>query len=98
MYEVGQGVAKDARRAVQWYLQAAAKGEAIAQYNLGALLESGRGVEQDHVEALKWLNIAEDNGSKQAAESRRLVEGLVTAEQIAEAKKRADTWLKRIGR
>jgi len=79
---------------VHWYLQAAAKGEAIAQYNLGALLASGRGVEQDNVEALKWLNIAEANGSKQAAESRRLVEGLITPEQIAEAKKRADAWSK----
>ena len=46
------------------------------------------------MEALKWLNIAEANGNKQAAESRRLIEGLITPEQIAEAKKRADDWSK----
>lgn len=70
-------------------------GDVIAQYNLGAMLESGRGVAQDHVEALKWLNVAEVNGSKQATDSRRLVESLMTPEQIAEAQRRASEWMKK---
>ena len=95
MFETGQGVTKDAKRAAHWYLQAALQGDAIAQYNLGAMMESGRGVAQDHVEALKWLNIAEVNGSNPAIESRRLVEGLMTPAQIAEAQKRASEWMKK---
>ena len=95
MYETGQGVTKDAKRAAHWYLQAVMQGDAIAQYNLGAMMESGRGVTQDHIEALKWLNIAEVNGSKPAMESRRLVEGLMSPAQIAEAQKRASEWMKK---
>ena len=98
MYEIGQGVTPDAKRAAHWYLQAAQQGDVIAQYNLGAMIESGRGVAQDHVEALKWLNIAEVNGSKAAIDARRLVEGLMTPEQIADAQKRASEWMKKNAR
>jgi uncharacterized protein len=94
MYEIGQGVSIDAGRAAYWYAQAAAQGEAIAQYNLGAMIESGRGVTQDHIEAHKWFNIAEVSGNARALESRRLVESLMTQEQIAEAQKRASEWMK----
>ena len=50
MYEIGQGVTPDAKRAAHWYLKAPQQGDVIAQYNLGAMIESGRGVAQDHVE------------------------------------------------
>ena len=95
MYEIGQGVALDAKLALYWYSQAAAQGEAVAQYNLGAMVESGRGVAQDHVEAHKWFNIAEVNGSARAMDSRRLVESLMTSEQITEAQNRASGWMKK---
>ena len=95
MYESGQGIAPDAKRAASWYAQAAAQGNVIAQYNLGAMVESGRGVRQDHVEAHKWFNIAEVNGNQQATASRRLIESLMTHEQIAEAQQRASEWLKK---
>ena len=98
MYETGQGVALDAKLALYWYSQAAAQGEAVAQYNLGAMIESGRGVSQDHVEAHKWFNIAEVNGNTRAMDSRRLVESLMTPEQIAEAQNRASGWMKKNGR
>ena len=34
-YEYGQGIAKDAKKAVFWYRKAAEQGFAEAQYNLG---------------------------------------------------------------
>ena len=98
MYETGQGVAMDAKLAAYWYAQAAAQGEAVAQYNLGAMIESGRGGVQDHIEAHKWFNIAEVNGNQRATDSRRLVESLMTTEQIAEAQRRASDWMKKNSR
>ncbi len=94
MYEIGQGVVPDPKLAAYWYAQSAAQGEAVAQYNLGAMIESGRGVTQDHIEAHKWFNIAEVNGNGSATDARRLVESLMTTEQIAEAQKRASEWMK----
>ena len=98
MYESGQGVEPDAKRAATWYAQAAEQGNVIAQYNLGAMIESGRGVTQDHVEAHKWFNIAEVNGNQQAMASRRLIESLMTPEQIAAAQQRTSDWMKKNGR
>jgi TPR repeat protein len=80
---------------VHWYIEAAAQGEVVAQYNLGAMFESGQGVKLDHVEAHKWFNIAEVNGSQKAMESRRLIESLMTAAQIAEAQQRSSEWMKK---
>ncbi len=94
MTEIGQGVVPDPKFAAYWYAQAAAQGEAVAQYNLGAMVESGRGITQDHIEAHKWFNIAEVNGNSSATDARRLIESLMTTEQITEAQKRASVWMK----
>jgi hypothetical protein len=39
---------------VKWYRLAAEQGNAPAQDSLGAMYEQGRGVPQDHTEAVKW--------------------------------------------
>jgi TPR repeat protein len=39
---------------VKWYRQAAAQGDAVAQYNLGIMYAKGEGVPRDDVEAVKW--------------------------------------------
>ena len=94
MVEIGQGVAPDADLAAHWYSQAAVQGEAIAQYNLGTMYESGRGINQDHIEAHKWFNLAEVHGYNRAMAARRLLENVMTAEQITAAQKRASEWMK----
>ena len=38
------------------------QGDADAQYNLGTMYYSGRGVVQDHEEAVKWFRLAADQG------------------------------------
>ena len=95
MYETGQGVAQDYKHAVYWYREAAEKGDSMAQYDLGRIYEAGQeGVAIDYVEALKWWSIAASNGEERAGRSIKLVEPLMTPEQIAGAKRRASEWLK----
>ena len=40
----------------------AEQGDAIAQYNLGLMSASGRGVPEDDVEAVRWYRLAADQG------------------------------------
>ena len=47
MYSRGLGVPQSVRVAVNWYLKAAVRGHAGAQYNLGLMYETGRGVPED---------------------------------------------------
>ena len=44
--------------AVKWYRQAAAQGNARAQFNLGVLYVEGLGVAQNYAEAAKWFRLA----------------------------------------
>ena len=43
-------------------IKAAARGDAVAQYKLGAMYDTGEGVPQDHAEALKCYRLAADQG------------------------------------
>jgi len=42
--------------------QEAAKGNAVAQYNLGLMYANGEGVRQDYAEAMKWWKLAAAQG------------------------------------
>ena len=50
-------------------LPLAEQGDAEAQFNLGLMYDSGRGVPQDGAEALKWLRLAADQGYADAQNS-----------------------------
>ena len=43
-------------------LQAAERGDAQAQFNLGVMYDKGRGVSQDDAEAFKWYRQAAERG------------------------------------
>jgi uncharacterized protein len=45
MYQNGQGVPQDDKRAIAWYRKAADQGNDYGQTNLGFMYESGRGVQ-----------------------------------------------------
>jgi hypothetical protein len=95
MSETGQGVAQDYKQAVFWYQKAAESGDPLAQFDLGRIYETGQeGVAVDYVEAHKWWSIAASNGEERARKNRNMVERLMKPEQIAEAKRRADEWMK----
>lgn len=53
-YDQGEGVPKDAAKAVEWYQKAAEKGHVIAQFNLGHLYANGNGVAKDINKAISW--------------------------------------------
>jgi tetratricopeptide (TPR) repeat protein len=65
-YAMGEGVAKDAVRAVSWYRKAAVQGYAVAQSNLGGVYSNGEGVEKDAVQAVSWYRNAAVQGYVEA--------------------------------
>jgi TPR repeat protein len=101
MYDNGQGVPQDDAEAVRWYRKAAGQGDPSAQYNLGLMYAAGQGVPQDYVEAHMWLNLAASRAAgddqKKFADLRELFAKKMTAQQIAEAQRRAREWKPRSG-
>ena len=90
----GRGVTQDDKEAVKRYREAAEQGDAKAQFNLGVMYANGRGVTQDYIQAHKWLNLSDSQGSEDAAKGRDLVAGKMSSEQIAEAQRLASEWRK----
>jgi uncharacterized protein len=91
-YFRGVGVTKDDIEAARWYRRAADQGNAAAQAFLGGMYDKGQGVPKDYVQADMWLNLASTGGNNEAAQTRDSVEHLMTAAQIAEARKLAREW------
>lgn len=53
-------------KAFTHYEKAAELGYEVAQFNLGVMLMTGKGVPKNEEQAIKWLRIASENGSKRA--------------------------------
>lgn len=53
---------KNLTEAERWYFRAASQGNAIAQFNLGAMYWTGQGVPLDHAEAVRWYRLAAEQG------------------------------------
>ena len=66
MYDTGEGVPKDAAKAVEWYTKAAKQGHAAAQYNLGVAYRAGKGVPKDAAKAVEWYTKAAEQGQAEA--------------------------------
>ena len=58
----GEGVPKDATKAVEWYQKAAAQGNADALYMLGWMYDNGEGVPNDAAKAVEWFQKAAAQG------------------------------------
>ena len=95
-YMIGDGVPQDDTEAVRWYRLAATQGHAAAQGNLGVMYATGQGVPRDDVEAHMWFNlaIAQSSGEdrERHVQGRGRVSERMTAEQFAEAQRRAREW------
>ena len=68
-FEQGRGVSIDSAEAAKWYgkaaysfQKAAEAGEANAQYFLGNMYQTGRGVTKNYTEAVKWFRRAAEQG------------------------------------
>lgn len=95
MHEWGNGVPQNNSQALKWYKRSAERFHKDAQNNLGALYSKGEGTEQDFVEALKWFIISAQNGSEEGQKNIRIVEKRMSYEQISQAQKLANNWMKK---
>ena len=87
MYEEGQGVTQNYKKAVEWYRLSAEQGHTLAQHSLGNIYREGKGIKQDYVQAHKWYNIAGANEYEDGPKNRDIIEKQMTPVQIAEAQK-----------
>ena len=92
-YASGAGVPEDDVEAVRWYRLAAEQGHAEAQWLLGSMYGNGDGVPEDDVLAYMWFNLSAAQGHGSAQESRDIIEGRMTREQIAEAQRLSREWI-----
>jgi TPR repeat protein len=65
-YDVGRGVAKDAKEAARWYRKAAEQNYVPAQFNLGYCYANGQGLRKDREEAVAWYRKAAEQGHAEA--------------------------------
>lgn len=52
--------------AAKWYYKAGSAGHAEAQFSLGLMFLVGKGVVEDHAEAMRWIRLAADQGQPEA--------------------------------
>lgn len=65
-YDKGEGVAKDAGRAVEWYQKSATQGFGDAQVSLGVMYALGEGVPKDAGKAMEWFQKGASQGLSRA--------------------------------
>jgi uncharacterized protein len=90
-YEQAQhGLEQNFSEAAKWYCQAAAQGHAGAQLYIGLLLAQGKGVDQDFVEAYKWIDLAKGGNAfdrAAAVETQGRLVQIMTPEQITDGQR-----------
>ena len=91
IYFRGDGVPKSDVRGFEYAKQAAVDGSAKAQLLLATAYGLGKGTTQDTVESMKWANIANASGNKDAAKYLKDLEE-VRPEKVQEAQKVAAEW------
>ena len=57
---------QDYAEAARWFLKSAEQGIADAQFNIGLILEEGRGVKRDSASAAVWYGEAAEQGHEEA--------------------------------
>jgi hypothetical protein len=78
---------KDYAAAFEILRPLAERGNAVAQYDLGAMYEYGNGVAQDYAEAMRWFHMAADQGYASAQHNLGLMywQGIGVAQNYAVA-------------
>jgi len=66
MYSHGEGITKNGKRALEWYMRSAEQGYAPAQFNLGAVYLEGNFTAVDEKKAAAWWQLAAEQGFVQA--------------------------------
>jgi hypothetical protein len=94
IYGEGYGVRRDTTESLRWAQNAAERGDAAAQYEMGRLRTLSLTVES-WGEAYTWFRLAEKQGYPGASESRVVVGKQLDAKTIAEAERRVDLFVPR---
>jgi len=92
LHEKGEGVKKDLKMSLKYYLMAANSGFPTAQYNVGEIYAEGRGVQKDKIIALKWFTLAGVRGDKDAQRYYDKIFDKLTKEQVKEVTKLVKDW------
>ena len=88
--EGGNGIDQNYMESAKWYNKAAIQGDWIAQSSLGKMYAYGRGVDQNDIEAYKWVLIEEmPSGIEVSPDLKRLLLDRMTKEQIFLAQQKA---------
>ena len=89
MFAAGLGVRQSHAAAVRWYRRAGNQGHPTAQLRLAEMFaEAG----EDRVEAYFWASLAEFGGQPGAHPLRTSIEALMSADELAAARARAQAW------
>jgi TonB family protein len=91
-YFQGTDVAKDEKAGYQLLLRAANHGLPKAQFQMGKYTASQGNRPGDYIVAYMWYALAERNGYKQSKKKMEDLAARMSAENIAEAKARAQSW------
>ncbi len=65
-YQYGDGVTKDAQKALIWNLKSANQGNPMAQHNLAVMYDEGVDIPRDKTLAVKWYQKAAEQGHPRA--------------------------------
>lgn len=85
LYATGRGVEKNNTQSAKLWQKAAERGDAAAQEAIGLAYARGRGVTEEYGRAYAWLSCAERQGQSTAKDHKRILEGLMTPQEIASA-------------
>lgn len=66
MYDKGEGVARDERQALSWYVRAAGQDDTRAQFAVAEMYSEGRVVQRDDKQAARWYLEAAGHGFPKA--------------------------------
>lgn len=100
-YFTGEGVKQDYVAASAWLDRAANQGDKFSQLILGGLYAQGFGGKKDLVQALKWLIVSAEGESvfrEKASNNRDMLIKVMSAEQVAQARKLASEWTVKLER
>lgn len=92
-FRTGELFVKDDTQAFHWYSEAAEQGHLAAQTNVAVFFAQGVGVPKDYVMAYKWFSVSSQRGMSQNDTALQKLEQVLTAEQIQEGKRLANSWL-----
>lgn len=104
-YQMGMMYAQDrpggrstdaASQSYYWFTQAASKGHARAQYNLGVMHAQGDGIVQNLIEAYIWFNLAAAQRMDGALQARDMVATSLTPDALMKAQERSTLYFQKI--